>query len=199
MGADRHGSSREPLTGAGSSPSRPPWAELLEALPAVFYVDRHDGTSVWVSSRVESIIGLTAEEWSSGYDRWLERVHPDDRERVVVGNRRFPEGDPLEPQSEEYRIVLPDGRVRWIHDHALLLTDADSGEPLMHGVLVDVTDERTSLEVAERVGRLFRTLVEHSREAVTIVDENGTVLYQNPSMGRVVGRPWLASSSTIAT
>ena len=54
MGAHRHGSSREPLTGAGSSQSGPPWAELLEALPAVFYVDRPDGTSVWVSSRVES-------------------------------------------------------------------------------------------------------------------------------------------------
>ena len=85
--------------------------------------------------------------------------------------------------------MLPDGRVRWIHERALLLADADSGERLVHGVLVDVTEERTSLEVAERVGRLFRTLIEHSREAVTIVDESGVVLYQNPSMGRVVGRP----------
>ena len=94
-----------------------------------------------------------------------------------------------EPQSDEYRVVLPDGRVRWIHERALLLADADSGEMLVHGVLVDVTEERTSLEVAERVGGLFRTLIEHSRDAVTIVDENGVVLYQNPSMGRVVDRP----------
>jgi PAS domain S-box-containing protein len=79
--------------------------------------------------------------------------------------------------------------VRRIHDRALLLADADTGELLVHGVLVDVTEARTSLEVAERVGALFRTLVEHSREAVTIVDERGVVLYQNPSMGRVVGRP----------
>ena len=79
--------------------------------------------------------------------------------------------------------------MRWIHDRALLLADADTGELLVHGVLVDVTDERTSLEVAERVGMLFRTLVEHAREAVTIVDEHGVVVYQNPSMGRVVGRP----------
>ena len=63
--------------------------------------------------------------------------------------------------------------MRWIHERALLLADADSGERLVHGVLVDVTEERTSLEVAERVGRLFRTLIEHSREAVTIVDEQG--------------------------
>jgi len=189
MGTDRQRSWTGPLAAAGSSRSGSPWAELLEALPAAFYVDRTDGTSVWVSSHVESIIGLTEQEWASGYDVWLERIHPDDRDRVAAANRRFLESDRREPESDEYRIVLPDGRMRWIHERALLLADPDSGEMLVHGVLVDVTEERLSLEVAERVGRLFRTLVEHSREAVTIVDENGVVVYQNPSMGRVVDRP----------
>lgn len=168
--------------------ARPPWAELVEAVPAAFYLDRPDGTSVWVSSHINAIMGLTEAEWASGYERWLEIVHPDDRDRVVASNRQFLAGDGS-PGSDEYRIVLPDGRVRWIHDRALFLTDPETGEVLVHGVLVDVTEERTSLEVAERVGTLFRTLVEHAREAFTIVDEYGNILYQNPSMGRVVGRP----------
>ncbi len=175
-------------TGKERAPPGPAWAELVEAVPAAFYVDRTDGTSVWVSSHIDAIVGLTTAEWASGYERWLERVHPDDRDRLMESTRRFLGGDGG-PASDEYRIVLPDGRVRWIHDRALLLADADTGELLVHGVLVDVTDERTSLEVAERVGMLFRTLVEHAREAVTIVDEHGVVVYQNPSMGRVVGRP----------
>src|SRR5207245_7308517 len=91
------------------------------------------------------------------------------------------------PQSGEYRVVLPDYRVRWIHDRALLSMDGD--EPLIHGVLVDVTEERVAREVDERVGRLFEKLIEHAREAVTIVDARGVVSYHNPSMGRVVGRP----------
>jgi PAS domain S-box-containing protein len=188
MDADRQGRQGLPQV---TEPARagPPWADLVEAVPAAFYVDRTDGTSVWVSSHVDAIIGLSREEWASGYERWLERVHPDDRDRVMASNRRFLEGDGGQPSSDEYRVVLPDGRVRWIHDRALLLTDAETGEPLVHGVLVDVTEERTSLEVAERVGTLFRALIEHAREAVTIVDERGVVLYQNPSMGRVVGRP----------
>ena len=45
MGADRRGLAEvNERAGAG-----PPWAELAEALPAAFYVDRIDGTSVWVS------------------------------------------------------------------------------------------------------------------------------------------------------
>jgi len=184
MGADRRGLAEvNERAGAG-----PPWAELAEALPAAFYVDRIDGTSVWVSSHIESIVGLTPAEWASGYERWLERIHPDDRERVESASREFLEGGGV-PESDEYRIVLPDGRVRWIHDRALILADGTTGEPLVHGVIVDVTDERISLEVAERVGALFRSLIEHAREAVTIVDAHGVVVYQNPSMGQVVGHP----------
>jgi PAS domain S-box-containing protein len=183
------GIDREGVAEVKGQPGRgPAWAQLAEAVPAAFYIDRADGTSVWVSSHIESIVGLTEAEWASGYELWLERIHPEDRDRIVAANLRFLEGTGL-PESDEYRIVLPDGRVRWIHDRALLLTDAESGEPLVHGVLVDVTEERVSLEIAERAGSLFRTLIEHAREAVTIVDERGTVLYQNPSMGRVVGRP----------
>src|SRR5436190_8066110 len=184
MGADRQPAAKVKQRTRGG----PPWAELVEAVPAAFYVDRRDGTSVWVSSHIESVFGLTPHEFASGYEPWLERLHPDDRDRVMEEHRRFLDGDGA-PEGDEYRIVLPDGRVRWIHDRALLLTDAETGEQLVYGVLVDVTDERTSLEVAERVGSLFRSLIEHAREAVTIVDERGTVLYQNPSMGRVVGRP----------
>src|SRR6476646_5685895 len=146
MGTDRQGLWTGPLAAAGSSRSGPPWAELLEALPAAFYVDRIDGTSVWVSSHIESIVGLTPAEWASGYERWLERIHPDDRERVDAASREFLEGGGV-PESDEYRIVLPDGRVRWIHDRALILADGTTGEPLVHGVIVDVTDERISLEV----------------------------------------------------
>src|SRR6476646_1086029 len=49
------------------------------------------------------------------------------------------------------------------------------------------------------VGRLYRALVEHAREAATIVDASGVVAYHNPSMGRVVGRPpeWFEGRSPL--
>jgi len=142
---------------------------------------------VWVSDQIESIFGCTRAEWASGYGVWAERVHPDDRERAVARSEEFMRTGG--PPSDEYRIVLPDGRVRWIHERSLLLREDPEAEPLVHGIVVDVTHERTSYEIAERAGRLFRALVEHAGEAVTIVNERGAVVYQNPSMGAVVGRP----------
>ena len=178
-------------------PNPPAWAALIDVLPAVLYIDRVDGTSVWVGPQIESVFGCTPEEWSSGYDAWSARMHPEDRERMVASNAAFLRtGGTV---SDEYRVVLPDGRIRWIHERAILIPNAPDGEPLVHGILVDVSDERTSHEIAERAGRLFRALVEHSDEAVTIVNERGVVVYQNPSMGRVVGRPaeWFEGRSPL--
>jgi PAS domain S-box-containing protein len=165
----------------------PPWAALVETLPAAFYVDRLDGTSVWVSDQIEAVVGCTRAEWASGYEVWSQRIHPEDRGRVLAQSEQFMRTGG--PPSDEYRIVLPDGRVRWIHERSLLIRPTPDAEPLVHGILVDVTDERTSYEIAERAGRLFRALVEHAGEGVTIVNERGVVVYQNPTMGKVVGRP----------
>jgi PAS domain S-box-containing protein len=150
-----------------------------------------------VSAQIESIFGCTRAEWSSGYGVWAERVHPDDRERAVARSEEFMRTGG--PPSDEYRVVLPDGRVRWIHERSLLLRADPEAEPLVHGIVVDVTDERTSYEIAERAGRLFKALVEHAGEAVTIVNERGVVVYQNPSMGAVVGRPpeWFEGRSPL--
>jgi PAS domain S-box-containing protein len=182
---------------SSAAPSEFPWQALLRVVPAVFYVDRSDGTSLWASDNLEQIIGCTFEEWKAGNDAWLARVHPDDRDQVVEEYEEFLRTG--HPQSGEYRMILPDGRVRWIHDHALLLADGDTGESLVHGVLVDVTDQRVAREAEERLGQLFRALVEHAREAVTIVDTQGRVVYHNPSMGRVVGQPpeWFAGRSPL--
>jgi PAS domain S-box-containing protein len=142
---------------------------------------------VWVSEQIEALVGCTRAEWASGYDVWSQCIHPEDRGRVLATNEQFLRTGG--PESDEYRIVLPDGRVRWIHERVLLIRARPDQEPLVHGIIVDVTDERTSYEIAARAGRLFRALVEHAGEAVTIVNERGVVVYQNPTMGKVVGRP----------
>jgi PAS domain S-box-containing protein len=58
---------------------------------------------------------------------------------------------------------------------------------------------RSVADADEPAASFFRALVEHAREAVTIVDARGVVVYHNPSMGRVVGRPpeWFAGRSPL--
>jgi PAS domain S-box-containing protein len=173
------------------------WRALLEAVPAAFYVDRIDGTSLYVSPQIEGVIGCTQAEWGSGYDAWLSRIHPDDRARVRSAAEEFIRTG--RPESDEYRVVLDDGETRWIHERAVLVDFGTDEEPLVHGVVVDVTPQRAPRELTDHVARLFDALVRHAGEAVTIVDEQGIITFQNPSMGKIVGcsPEWLAGRSPL--
>ena len=69
--------------------------------------------------------------------------HPDDRARVVEGFRNALEGG-TDAYEIEYRIILPDGRIRWIFGRGRVVRDA-SGKPIRYsGVDLDITDRKAA-------------------------------------------------------
>src|ERR687893_233432 len=66
---------------------------LVEQIPAVTYIDPVDdpGTSLYTSPQIEGMLGYTPEEWIEGR-LWYERLHPEDRERVLAADERFEAG-----------------------------------------------------------------------------------------------------------
>ena len=70
--------------------------------------------------------------------QWLTAIHPEDRERVSA---RIALQDAAE-YDEEYRILRPDGEVRWIHDRAFPVRDASGRVFRIAGVAQDITRRR---------------------------------------------------------
>src|SRR5205085_1504682 len=62
---------------------------MVEHIPAVLYIDKPDDamTPVYVSPQIETMLGVTAQEYIDD-DVWEEYVHPEDRERAVEESRR---------------------------------------------------------------------------------------------------------------
>jgi PAS domain S-box-containing protein len=126
---------------------------LVEQIPAIVYVDdlTDDGTmTTYVSPQVESTLGLTAEEWeTSDVAAWLERMHPDDRERAELAYRRARElGEPLDL---EYRFIRRDGEYGWFRDQGRVLPASEGRPAQLHGVMFDVTDlKRAEEELLQR-------------------------------------------------
>ena len=114
---------------------------LVERIPAVTFVDRADGSdgSLYVSPQIETMLGYTPEEWMEGR-LWRERLHPDDRERVLASDERFElRGEPID---EEYRLLAKDGSVVWVREETVLVR-GEAGEPLyVQGILTDVTEKK---------------------------------------------------------
>ncbi len=119
---------------------------LVEQLPLAVYIDRVDASSsnVYTSPRIEPMLGYSVDEWVADPSLFVELLHPDDRERVLAAHERtHATGEPL---HAEYRLHARDGRVVWVRDEAHIITDPQSGEPVLQGYLLDITGRREAEE-----------------------------------------------------
>lgn len=102
------------------------------------------------------------EEVSVG--QWLASLHPEDRERADRAVR-----EPLtdgRPYEDEYRVVLPNGDVRWVSARGEVLRDS-SGKPTRFiGVNLDVTDRK---DREEHIGLLMRETLHRSKNQLMLI------------------------------
>lgn len=93
----------------------------------------------YVGPQIERITGFSPSDWV-GKDMWPQRLHPDDRARVIrEGEERAKEGI---DHNLEYRLIAADGRVVWIRD-LISVIKGDEGQRWLYGVMVDITDEKS--------------------------------------------------------
>jgi formate hydrogenlyase transcriptional activator len=115
-------------------------AESAEA--GLWSLDYRTGVH-WGTPRALAIFGFLPEEVVN-IERFVVSVHPDDRDlvRSSIQRSRHERG----PLSVEYRIVRPDGEVRWVASRGRV-SFAPSGEPeTLTGVTIDITQRRQAEE-----------------------------------------------------
>jgi two-component system cell cycle sensor histidine kinase/response regulator CckA len=115
------------------------YRHLVESLPGVVYrASILSGDWHYVSPAIERVLGWTPEEWQAHDAPWGTTLHEDDRTAALRQEEQALETGFL---RSEYRLRRKDGAVVWIRDEATLLEE--NGEPQWHGILTDVTEQRT--------------------------------------------------------
>jgi diguanylate cyclase (GGDEF)-like protein/PAS domain S-box-containing protein len=162
---------------------------LIAHLPAVLYIDgAAAGTPMLdVSPRIQDLLGITPARWIERYDHWEERVHPDDRERVVSAcDRSIETGDPF---RVEYRGLHSSGDVVWIREEAVLVRDADGAPQYWLGIMMDQSD-LIQAQVGLRDARSkYGALVEQIPAIVyvDVADESMVSIYVSPQIEDILG------------
>ncbi|HSK21694.1 MAG TPA: PAS domain-containing sensor histidine kinase [Egicoccus sp.] len=135
-------------------------------LPVVAYCCRGDDrwNCLSVSESLEAKFGISPLTWMADPHVWLQHVHPDDRERLVVD--RVTAIDERRKLSTEYRLRTQDGRYRWVHDEAEFVPAADDDHPLMYGVITDITHRRHSDVILSELYEASRGQVTRLRNEV---------------------------------
>ncbi len=129
--------------------------QITETITDSFWLLTLDNsTPFYVSPGFELLFGRPCSDARGNAVSWLEAIHADDRSRMAGEFAAMLNGAPLD---SEYRIVRPDGEVRWVHDKGRSVRDV-RGMPLaIAGVTSDVTERRRQhSELVEYAGRLER-------------------------------------------
>ena len=135
---------------------------------------------------LRQLYGLGPDESVNGYDDFIGRVHPDDRVRVGRSVQQALTG--AGALDYEFRIVLPDGRVRWLADFARVATDP-SGQPIyLVGVCMDVTERKTveehlrDTQRLQSVGQLAGGIAHEANNQMSVVLGAAQFLLRRPDL-----------------
>ena len=129
----------------------------------------HD--EIWITDKGRAMLGFDASE-KLDFDRFRSRLHPDDRELVLQAvDSSLRTG--AEYQSE-YRVVLPDGQLRWIAGRGQVEFDGDGQPVRMRGVSVDITKRKQAeLETARH-----RNEIAHLSRVTTVGELSGSLAHE---------------------
>jgi PAS domain S-box-containing protein len=132
---------------------------------------------IWVSDKVRELFRFPPHVEIT-YADFEMRVHPEDRDardqlvqRAIRTQRAY---------EIEYRILLPDGKVRWIGGRARCLPEGDGKSARLLGVSMDITERKQAEE-------LFQLATEASPSGTVLVDQQGRILLVNAHAEKLFG------------
>jgi diguanylate cyclase (GGDEF)-like protein/PAS domain S-box-containing protein len=122
--------------------------QLAETIPEIFWLtDVTQRETLYISAAFEKITGRASAPMLHGPAQWLRIVHADDRRHVLESRKALPHSE----YNIEYRIVRPDGEVRWIHDQAFPVRDSDNRAYRIAGIAADITQRKLAEEELVRL------------------------------------------------
>jgi PAS domain S-box-containing protein len=118
--------------------------QIAENIREVFWItEPGDNKLVYISPAYEEVWGRSCRSLSDVSHTWIDTVHPDDRARLVEAAVTVQAGVQYDM---EYRIVRPDGEVRWVRDRAFPVVNAAGEVYRVAGIADDVTERKQALE-----------------------------------------------------
>jgi PAS domain S-box-containing protein len=136
----------------------------------------------WQNESFSKLFGYRSDEIEPKIHFWIDRLHPEDRERVLSGLHAVGRVDAV-VWSDEYRFRRRDGTYADIFDRAYVIHNANGKAVRMIGAMMDISQRKQ----AEEKVREQAALLDKAQDAIHVRDLEGRICYWNKGATRVYG------------
>jgi PAS domain S-box-containing protein/diguanylate cyclase (GGDEF)-like protein len=134
----------------------------------LFLEDAASGRTLYVSPGYERVWGRSCESIYERPNAWVHTIHPEDAPLVLASReRRYA----TEEFSHEFRIVRPDGEIRWIRSRGFPIRGADNSVQRIAGVCEDITAQKEQQQKIARLSRINAVMGAINAAIVRIRDQ----------------------------
>ncbi len=160
--------------------------QLAENIDEVFYMrDRKTWHTIYANPTFEKIWMRSRHDLYTDHQLIINSIHPDDRERVRQAHSNLKENG--DEYSEIYRIVRPDGSMRWIKARMYPVMD-DNGEVTRYaGVAEDITERRQAEQMLRENEERYQNLLDNLGQGICILNNENIFMYSNPAGDEIFG------------
>lgn len=137
----------------------------------------------WCEEMIK-LVGWEIDPETLTYQKFLRFVHPLDREKM---NQNFEVALLNQQFNLEFRIMKPDGQVRFVESNGEAIFD-EKGYPIkIIGTSQDVTERTIERESLRRSEHLYELITENSKDIIMYLKLNGTIRYVSPAIEKILG------------
>ena len=136
--------------------------DLIACMGEVFWIrDVNLAKTIYVSQSYKDLFETDPQQLIDNPNSWSDKIHSEDKERVV---KAFKENALHNQFSEEYRIVLNDGSIRWIHSKVYCNKEPNGNISKIIGMSEDITEsKKVQIELKKANEEVYSSLVYASR------------------------------------
>ncbi|HAX75928.1 MAG TPA: hypothetical protein DCY88_08845, partial [Cyanobacteria bacterium UBA11372] len=158
--------------------------QLAENIDSVFWInDPKTNELIYLSPAYEKIWGRSCAELYSKSKSFLDAIHPEDRSRFVAGMIEHPEGD----YDQEYRIIKPDGSIRWIRDRSFPVRDGAGKVYRLTGIADDISDRKMAEQALQESQKRYTLAVSAGKVGVWDWNLETNEIYVDPFLKAILG------------
>ena len=137
--------------------------QLAEHIEQVFWLEDPQNSHVfYVSPAYEVIWGRSRQNLYDQPQAWFEAMHPEDRERVITAQPQKVSGQ----YNIEYRVIRPDGSVRWVWSRAFPIQDEHKEVYRIAGIAEDITERKLAEDTLLQSEERFKLMAWATKDAI---------------------------------